>query len=108
MKKFRFEQMNGGYYIGNFEPSAFKTENFEVAYVKHEKGDKWVKHYHNKLTEINLVLSGKVRINDEIFVKGDIFVVEPKETVDPLFLDNTELIVAKTPSITDDKIIVER
>ena len=100
--------MKGGYYIGNFEPSAFKTEDFEVAYVKHAKGDEWVKHYHNKLTEINLVLSGKVRINDEIFVKGDIFVVEPKETVDPLFLENTELIVTKTPSITDDKIIVQR
>ena len=39
---------------------------------------------------------------------GDIFVVEPKEIVDPLFLENTELIVTKTPSIIDDKIIVER
>lgn len=108
MRKFRFEKMKNGYYIGNFEPSAFKTKNFEVAYVKHEKGDIWVKHYHNLLTEINFVLYGKVKINDEIFVKGDIFVVEPKEIVDPLFLENTELIVTKTPSIVDDKIILER
>jgi len=108
VRKFRFENMKGGYYIGDFEPSAFKTKDFEVAFVKHEEGDTWVKHYHNLLTEINLVISGRVKINDEIFVAGDIFVVEPKEIVDPLFLENTELIVTKTPSIIDDKIIVER
>ena len=55
MRKFRFENMKGGYYIGDFEPSAFKTKDFEVAFVKHEEGDTWVKHYHNLLTEINLV-----------------------------------------------------
>ena len=108
MRKYDFNKMKGGWFIGNFEPTAFKTTDCEVAYVKHEEGDTWVKHYHNLLTEINLVISGRVKINDEIFVAGDIFVVEPKEIVDPLFLENTELIVTKTPSIIDDKIIVER
>ena len=74
--------MKNGYYIGDFEPSAFKTKNFEVAYVKHKQNDKWVKHYHKIITEINFVMSGKVRINDQVFVKGDIFVVEPHEIVE--------------------------
>ena len=108
LKKFRFENMKGGYYIGNFEPSAYKTKNFEVAYVKHPKNDTWVKHFHKIITEINFVISGKVRINKEIFVKGDIFVIEPNEIVDPLFLEDTELIVTKTPSETTDKFIVPR
>ena len=46
--------MKNGYYIGDFEPSAFKTKNFEVAYVKHKQNDKWVKHYHKIITEINI------------------------------------------------------
>ena len=50
LKKFRFENMKGGYYIGNFEPSAYKTKNFEVAYVKHPKNDTWVKHFHKIIT----------------------------------------------------------
>ena len=50
-----------------------------------------MKHYHKIITEINFVVSGKVRINDQVFVKGDIFVVEPHEIVDPLFLEDTEL-----------------
>ena len=53
-------------------------------------------------------MSGKVRINDQVFVKGDIFVVEPNEIVDPLFLEDTELVIAKTPSDTTDKTIVPR
>ena len=100
--------MKNGYYIGDFEPSAFKTKNFEVAYVKHKQNDKWVKHYHKIITEINFVVSGKVRINDQVFVKGDIFVVEPHEIVDPLFLEDTELVIVKTPSDTTDKTIVPR
>ena len=53
-------------------------------------------------------MSGKVRINDQVFVKGDIFVVEPHEIVDPLFLEDTELVIVKTPSDTTDKTIVPR
>jgi len=108
LKQFKFKNMKGGYFIGNFEPSAYRTKDFEVAYVKHPKNDTWVKHYHEIITEINFVLSGKVRINETEFEKGDIFVIEPNETVDPLFLEDTELIIAKTPSEPNDKFIVPR
>ena len=108
LKQFKFQNMKGGYYIGNFEPSAYKTKDFEVAYVKHPKNDTWVKHYHKIITEINFVISGKVRINDSEFEEGDIFIIEPNEIVDPLFLEDTELIVTKTPSEPNDKFIVPR
>ena len=38
MKKFKHDQMKGGWFVGNFEPSGFKTENFEVGYLEHKKG----------------------------------------------------------------------
>ena len=74
MKKFRYDQMKGGWFVGNFEPSVFKTKNFEVGYLKHKKGDMWDKHYHKHATEINLIVRGRVKVNDEIYSKGDIFI----------------------------------
>ena len=41
MKKFRFEDMKRGWFIGDFEPAAFKTKNFEVAVGHHKKGEIW-------------------------------------------------------------------
>ena len=35
--------MKGGWFVGNFEPSVFKTKNFEVGYLEHKKGDLWDK-----------------------------------------------------------------
>ena len=34
---------------------------------------------------------------------GDIFVLEPYEVADPIFLEDCNLIVVKTPSIPGDK-----
>lgn len=100
--------MKRGWFIGNFEPSVYKTKNFEVAYIKHKKGDRWEKHYHKLGIEINLVVRGKVKVNNEIFTKDDIFIVEPNEVVDPLFLDDTEVVVVKTRSDINDKYILDK
>lgn len=100
--------MKRGWFIGNFEPTAYKTKNFEVGYGRHKKGDIWDKHYHKLAVEINLIVKGKVRVNDEVFSKGDIFIIDPEEVVDPLFLEDTEYVVAKTLSDISDKYILER
>lgn len=107
MEKFHFDDMTKGWFIGNFIPSALRTTDFEVGFVKHKKGDVWEKHYHEHITEVSLFLKGKVKVNDEIFSKGDILVIKPHEPVDPLFLEDTEVIVIKTPSIVGDKKIVQ-
>jgi quercetin dioxygenase-like cupin family protein len=107
MKKFRIEDMTRGWFIGDFEPASFKTKNFEVGKGHHKKGEMWDKHYHKLATEITLILKGKVEINDEIFVQGDIFIIEKNEVVEPLFLEETEYVVVKTISDKDDKYIVE-
>ena len=38
MKKFRIEDMSRGWFIGDFEPAAFKTKNFEVGKDITKKG----------------------------------------------------------------------
>ncbi len=99
--------MVGGWFVGNFEPSAFKTASAEVCYKIHPKGEKWDKHYHRIATEINLMVRGKISINGEIFKPGEIFLIEPNEIVSPEFLEDCELVVVKVPSVSGDKYVVE-
>lgn len=102
-----FEDMIGGWFIGNFEPSAYKTDQFEVCYKVHPKGEKWDAHYHKRATEINLLISGKMKINDKVIKAGSIFTIEPYYISAPEFLEDCALVVVKTVSDTQDKYVVE-
>ena len=107
MKKFNFSKMKNGWFIGDFEPSVFRTKIFEIAYVEHVKGENRKKHYHNFATEIVLVIKGKMLINGILFSEGDILVTNPKEIVEPIFLEKTQILGIKTPSNTNDKIFLD-
>ena len=107
MKTFKYEQMKGGWFVGDFLPSVHRTKDFEVAYVKHQKGQHWEKHYHKVATEITLVTKGKIKINDQVYSEGDIFVISPNEIADPIFLEDSEVVIVKFPSILDDKYAVK-
>lgn len=106
METFKLSNMTKGWFVGNFCPSSFKTELFEVAVVSHPKDSKWDVHYHKKATEITLILEGKMKMHDKEFVKGDIFILHPYEIANPCFLEDTKVVVIKTPSVPADKYIV--
>lgn len=106
MKIDKMSNMVGGWFIGDFEPSVYKTDQFEVCYKQHYKGEIWDNHYHKIATEINYLIKGEMKINDILFTKGDIFLIEPYEISVPEFLTDCELIVVKTPSIKEDKYII--
>ena len=40
------KDMVGGWFIGNFNPSVWNTESFEVAVKEYKAGDKEQKHLH--------------------------------------------------------------
>ena len=105
MKIDRIEDMVGGWFVGNFEPSSYKTEIFEVSYKLHPKGQIWDVHYHTDVTEINYVIKGKMVLQNTELKTGDIFTLKPFEIADPEFLEDTEIICVKTPS-KNDKISV--
>jgi len=96
-----------GWFIGDFEPTAFKTKNFEVAYHTYKKGQKWDAHYHKLTTEINYLIRGKMKIGESIFKKGDIFIIHPNEISDPEYLTNCELIIVRDGSFLGDKYIIK-
>jgi mannose-6-phosphate isomerase-like protein (cupin superfamily) len=100
--------MKDGWFVGDFLPTAFRTTEFEVCYKKHKKNEKWDTHYHEKITEINLLVKGKMTINDTLISEGEIFVIPPFYVSEPRFLEDCELVIVKTPSITSDKIIIKK
>lgn len=103
----RIEDMMGGWFVGNFTPSAFQTKDFEVGYKFHSKDEKWDIHYHKQATEITYLIRGKMQIQNKILTSGDVFTIFPYEIANPIFLEDCEVLVIKIPSIPGDKYIVE-
>ena len=99
----RIENMKGGWFIGNFEPTAYKTDVVEVSYKFHKKGEIYDVHYQTKIMEINLLTHGKMIIQDKELNAGDIFIIPPYEIADPIFLEDCSVLVVKVPSIIGDK-----
>jgi hypothetical protein len=106
MDVFRYENFKDGWFVGDFEPTAYKTKNFEVCYKKHFKDEKWETHYHKVGTEINLLLSGSMLIQGKKLVSGDVFVLHPYEIADPIFLEDCFLVIIKNVSGVKDKFVV--
>lgn len=107
MKIGNLSSMTGGWFIGNFEPSLFKTNDCEVAVKRYKKGDKEGKHYHKVATEYTAIIQGKVRMFDQIFSAGDIVVVEPGDATSFEALEDSINVVVKMPGQNHDKYLVE-
>tara|TARA_R110000796_G_scaffold47224_1_gene113696 strand:+ start:3157 stop:3480 length:324 start_codon:yes stop_codon:yes gene_type:complete len=103
MKIHNINDMVKGWFIGNFDPAVLKTDKFEVGYHTHKKGDVTVNHYHKLSTEINVIITGSMKVNNKMLKKGDIFVFDPYTVSDGEFLTDTELIVVRDASYTSDK-----
>ena len=66
MKKYKLDDMKGGWFVGNFEPSVMKAD-FEVGIPDTKKGEFKRDHVYKKGTEINVMRKGKLKLNGEIF-----------------------------------------
>jgi len=108
VEKYRIEDFKGGWFIGNFEPSLFKTNEFECSIKLHPKGEVWEKHYHKIAKEYNYVFKGIVEIDGQEYKEGDIFVINPGFVVDPIFKEDCTICCVKTPCVIGDKYEVER
>jgi hypothetical protein len=104
MKLLDFKDMKGGWFVGNFEPVAYKTKDFEVSYKIHAKNEKWDFHYHTEVTEINLLVQGLMNIQGKTLQSGNIFILEPYEIADPTFLEECHIVCVKVPS-RQDKVV---
>ena len=103
MKSANIYDMHKGWFIGNFDPSLFKTNDVEVAVKSYKKGDKEEAHYHKIATEYTVVISGSIKMFDKVWKKGDIVVVEPYECTSFEAMEDSENVVVKIPGANNDK-----
>lgn len=96
-----------GWFIGNFSPSVYKTEQCEVAYKHHFPGEDWPEHYHQHSDEINYLLTGKMEVNGQRMEGPCIFIIKKGEAVKPRFITTVALIVVRVPGIPNDKVIID-
>lgn len=103
MKRFKLKDSGSrGWFIGDFDNAVYRTKEFEVNYQKNSRGPT-PSHTHKIIHEIQLVISGKMLVNGEIFLPGDICMLEPGDISQIEYLEDTETVAIKTPSIPSDK-----
>lgn len=106
MKIFKLKNMKKGWFIGDFDPTCFKTKDFEVACKNYKKGEKEGRHVHRVATEFTLIQSGRAKMNGKRMKAGDIMVLKPGETSDFEALEDGVTVVVKVPSVRGDKHIL--
>lgn len=101
------DRFKRGWIIGNFEPSLLKNTGIELAVMKGKKGDgPGDYHYHQNCTEINVLIKGKVKVNDKIINENEIFIFEPLVPSIYEYLEDSVWVTFKNKESNDDKIIM--
>ena len=103
MQVLRLSTMTKGWFIGDFVPTAHRTQDVEVAVKSYRAGDAEASHLHKISREFTVVVSGTVRMNGQVFGPGDIVVIEPGEAADFQVLTDAVTTVVKVPGAPNDK-----
>jgi quercetin dioxygenase-like cupin family protein len=103
MNTYKISEMIKGWFIGDFEPSIFKTQDVEVGVKEYKAGEYESPHYHKIATEFTVIIDGKVEMNGKTFLTGDIIKILPNEITDFKAILDTKTVVVKIPGATNDK-----
>lgn len=107
MKTARLEEMIKGWFVGNFQPTLYQTNDVEVAVKNYHAGDHEDSHYHKIATELTVIINGRVRMNGIEYTEGDIIIMEPGDVTDFEALTEAVNVVVKIPGANHDKYILE-
>ena len=66
MKIAKLSDFTNGWFLGNFEPSLFKSPDFEICVKNFKKGEVEAAHFQRIATEVTVVLSGSVRMGEHV------------------------------------------
>lgn len=99
----KLKDMTKGWFVGNFQPTLYKTNTVEVAVKSYVAGDHEKAHFHKIATEITVIVSGIVEMNKSKYEKGDIIIMKPFETTDFLAVTDAICTVVKIPGANNDK-----
>lgn len=99
----QLENMIKGWFIGDFEPSLYKTNDVEVGVKYYKEGDYEPLHFHKIATEFTVIIDGTVKMNGIVYGTGSIIKILPNESTDFLALTNVKTVVVKIPGASNDK-----
>jgi len=106
MQTHSVDDLVGGWFVGDFTPTAYKTNACEVSYKTHTAGEVWPTHYHKIGDEVNYLIEGRMEINGQQLQGPVIFVIPKGETAAPVFHTDVKLVVVKVPGAPNDKYLV--
>ena len=108
MEKFKLNDMIKGWFIGNFEPSLFRTEAVEVAVKTYNPGEFEEEHYHKIGTEFTVVVEGMIELNDIQYTVNDIVKIGPGESAKFKSITKSITVVVKIPGVINDKFLTKK
>jgi hypothetical protein len=99
----KLHTMKKGWFIGNFSPTIFDTNECEVAIKHYKKGDHEKSHYHKIAREFTAIINGQAKMQSIILDEGDIVEISPGESTDFIAISDVSTVVIKIPCVKDDK-----
>lgn len=103
LEKYSLEEMFKGWFIGNFDPSLFKTNDVEVGVKKYKAGDFENAHFHKIATELTVIISGEIEMNGKRYKENDIIKILPGVVTDFKSITDSVTVVVKLPGANNDK-----
>ena len=103
LEKFELNDMIKGWFIGNFEPTLYHTNDVEVAVKKYKAGDVEDEHYHKIATEFTVILNGEIEMNGIKFSENQIIKIKPGISTDFKAITDVTTLVVKVPGAINDK-----
>ena len=103
----KLDQFVNGWFIGDFEPSILKKTGVELAVMNKKKGIGIHDfHYHEKCTEINVLVKGKMKVNNKFIHENEIFIFKPNVPSVYEYLEDCTFVVFKNKPSNNDKVIM--
>lgn len=103
MEVYELTSFSKGWFIGDFEFPVLKSKQFEVCGKFHAKDEKWPIHTHRIATEYTYIIKGTMIIQGKTLRDNTVFVLEPYELADPVFVTDCYVVIVKIPSVPGDK-----
>jgi dTDP-glucose pyrophosphorylase/mannose-6-phosphate isomerase-like protein (cupin superfamily) len=95
-----------GRFVGNFNPTIYKTSFFEAALQHFTKDEPAPVHYHKKCKDYNFIVQGKLLVNNVPVDENDLIIFEPRQLFHAKFLTNCVLVNIKVPTSSNDVYIL--
>jgi mannose-6-phosphate isomerase-like protein (cupin superfamily) len=99
------DRMVRGWFVGDFDPTLYRTSEVEIAVKRYQAGEHEQLHHHAIATELTVIVSGTACMGGRNVAAGEIVTLEPGEASDFSALTDVTAVTVKIPGAKDDKYV---